>query len=60
MLGVMKVDTWRPGIDLAKAVARGLGSRREVAGTEMYLERETLALIEEAVMERRGPFLTPG
>lgn len=35
------------------AVAYGLGSWREMAGTEMYLERETLALIEEAVMDRR-------
>lgn len=41
------------------AAKGGLGTRREMAGTEMYLERETLALIEETVMERRGSFLTP-
>lgn len=38
------------------AVAYGLGSWREMAGTEMYLERETLALIEETVMDRRLSF----
>lgn len=41
------------------AVAGRFGRWREMARTEMYLERGALALIEEVVMERMESFLTP-